>query len=447
MEMGTGKSLSALKLAFLRQDKIDHVVWFCPVSVKETIHKEILKHTTCQDDQIYVFDTKTRADSLPNVAWYIVGIESLSNSDRITIALNGLLTEKTFVVVDESSLIKGHRARRTERITMLADRCKYRVILNGTPMSQGYADLYAQMRFLSPKILGYNSFYSFAANHLEYSEKHKGLVVRAHNTEHLASKIQPYVYQVRKSECIDLPPKLYKSAYSELTRNQWEHYGLAKDEILNKALEQYDEIGSVTIFRLFTALQQIVSGFWNRTLDDGSHKFIEFPHKRVETLLSQIANVPDSAKIIVWCKYRYSVSQVSSHLTRLYGQDKIQSYYGDLNEKQRANEIEKFVRRGKVLVATQQSGGRGLDEIKIANYVFFYENQFKFDDRLQAEDRSHRIGIFNPVTYTDIWSDANIDKRIGDSLSKKGNALESFKRQLHKVKDNKVELAKLLNEL
>jgi len=107
------------------------------------------------------------------------------------------------VICDESSYIKGHSAIRTNRITYISSRAKYRLALTGTPISQGVEDLFAQMRFLSPKILGYRSFYSFAANHLEYSDKYPGMVVRAHNLEYIAAKIQPYVYQVTKEECLD----------------------------------------------------------------------------------------------------------------------------------------------------------------------------------------------------------------------------------------------------
>lgn len=47
MEMGTGKSRTAIELARMRQRKIDKVVWFCPVSLKETVRSEIVKHTDC----------------------------------------------------------------------------------------------------------------------------------------------------------------------------------------------------------------------------------------------------------------------------------------------------------------------------------------------------------------------------------------------------------------
>ncbi len=163
-----------------------------------------------------MFDDKTSANDLPRDAfWYIIGIESVSSSNRVAVAANSLTTTETAVIVDESSYIKGHNALRTQRITRYSEPARYRLALTGTPMSQGVQDLYAQMRFLSPKILGYNSFYSFAANHLEYSEKYPGLVVRAHNTAWLAAKIQPYVYQVTKEDaglCLPLP-RLYNSRY------------------------------------------------------------------------------------------------------------------------------------------------------------------------------------------------------------------------------------------
>src|SRR5690606_18635480 len=194
MEMGTGKTRTAIEFVRVRQNKIDRVIWFCPVLLKETIRAEILKHTTCPPESVYVFDDRTDPRTVPRDAfWYIVGIESMSASARVVLTVNELVTERSFVIVDESTYIKGHRAWRTQRITTIGQRARYRMILTGTPMTQGYVDLYAQMRSLSPKILGYNSFYSFAANHLEYSDKYPGKFVRAQNTQYLTAKMQAYV--------------------------------------------------------------------------------------------------------------------------------------------------------------------------------------------------------------------------------------------------------------
>jgi hypothetical protein len=115
MEMGTGKTRTIIEIVRQRSHKIDRVVWFCPVSLKDTIRLEILKHTDCKD--IYQFDDKTIAETIPDVRWIIVGLESLSSSNRVTFGVNSLITEKTFVILDESSYIKGHKAKRTERAT------------------------------------------------------------------------------------------------------------------------------------------------------------------------------------------------------------------------------------------------------------------------------------------------------------------------------------------
>ncbi len=189
MEQGTGKSRTVIELANIRSEKIDNVVWFAPVSLKATVHGEILKHTDCTESEVYVFNDKTDEDTIPlDRMWYVVGIESMSSSARMIFAVQKIITENSMVILDESTYVKGHRSKRSERITLFAKKTQYRMILTGTPITQGVQDLFAQFRFLSPKILGYASFYSFAANHLEYSDKYPGLIVRAHNVEDLAEK-------------------------------------------------------------------------------------------------------------------------------------------------------------------------------------------------------------------------------------------------------------------
>lgn len=423
MDLGTGKTRVAIEFAHLRQAKIDRVVWFCPVSLKATIAYEIGKHT---DAPVCVFDDRTtRYDAPRSTPWHVIGIESMSSSDRMVLAASSLITPDSFVIVDESSYIKGHWAIRTRRITRMAERARYRLILTGTPLSQGVQDLFAQMRFLSPKILGYHSFYSFAANHLEYSDKYPGLVVKAHNTGWLAAKMQPYVYQVTKDEAgLDLPAKLYDRRYFHLTDEQEVAYAAAKWDILMQA----EEVDSYVIFQLFTALQQIVSGFWNR---DG--RLCEYPHRRLDTLESVILALPADEKVIIWCKYRYSVARIVERLAAEYGPASVVEFHGGLNEAKRTAEMERWRREARFLVATMASGGHGLT-LNEAAYSIFYENGFKWAERHQAEDRNHRIGQARRPTYIDVLSLSKIEERITDSLAKKGNVVEDFRRKVEELK-------------
>lgn len=444
MEMGTGKTVSAIYLACLRQSVIDHVVYFCPVSLKETIRQEILKHTDLPESCVYVFNDRTTSRNVPRAVWYIVGIESISSSNRVVLAANALVTPLTMVVVDESDKIKTHRTIRTQRITAMCERAQYRLIMTGTPITQGVVDLYAQMRFLSPKILGYSSFYSFAANHLEYSENYPGLIVRAHNVDWLAAKIQPYTYQVTKEECLDLPAKLFDARYYRMTKAQREMYERAKWEMLMQL--PLDEIDSYVIFQLFTALQQIVSGFWNRKDEDGNVTRLEFPHERLDTLQEAVERIPEGEKVIIWCKYHYSLNAIVERLAAAYGPDAIAQFHGNLNERQRTQQVERFRREAKFMVAIQQSGGRGLT-LNESAYVIFYENEFNYGNRLQAEDRNHRIGQTRKVTYTDLLCADSIDTRIAAAQSKKGDVVRAFKQKVDKVKSDKKLLKKMIQEL
>lgn len=431
-EMGTGKSRILIELARIRaaKGKIDRVVWFCPVSLKETVRHEILKHTDASPEDIHVFGDKTTERSIPPVFWHVVGIESLAQSRRVMLAVNALVTENTFSAVDESTYIKGPRAKRTVRVTEICKRCRYRMVLTGTPFSQGEVDLYGQMTFLSPKILGYNSFGSFAANHIEWEQRRTrghgripvfgGRIVRIHNKDYLAAKIAPYIYQIRKDECLDLPPKIYLKRRFPLSVETFDAYQLAKEEIL----KLYEDDSGIAIFHLFTVLQTIACGF--RKIGDDVRRYGD---ERLETLLATVGEIADDEKIVIWAKYREAVDQIVGALSDYYGPDTVQQFHGGLSEAARAAELARWRADGRFLVATQQAGGYGLT-LTEARYAIFYANGFKASERMQAEDRTHRIGQTRKAVYIDIISDAKIEALIDGALSSKEGALAAFKRRV-----------------
>lgn len=435
MDMGTGKSLTAIKLVYLRINKIDRVIYFCPVSLKQTILNQIFTHTNLTQNEVYLFDDKTNERNIPqDKLFYICGIESMSDSKRVILTINSLITYRSFVVVDESTFIKGHNSWRTERITEYSGIARYRLIMTGTPLTQGIVDLFAQMRFLSPKILGYSSFYSFAANHLEYSKKYKNKIVKTLNTEVIAERIAPYIYQVTKEECLDLPDKLYSAYYYSMTEEQRHYYEQSKYEILYSIPDNYlDEM--YTVFRLFTALQTILSGFWNRAIDGKytNKEFVRFDHKRIDILAQTISHIDKNKKIVIWAKYQEDIKQIKEKLLEGFTNDRIAEFHGKLNEKARNKEIGFFRENARFLLATPSSGGHGLT-LTESHYCIFYNNGFKYSERIQSEDRLMRIGQNTNVTYIDIICENSIDERINKALYQKENVLESFKAEIEKVK-------------
>jgi SNF2 family DNA or RNA helicase len=262
--------------------------------------------------------------------------------------------------------------------------------------------------------------------------------VRSLNTDVIARKIEPYVYQVKKEECLDLPDRQYLSRTFAMSREQRELYRRAKEEILMSVPD--DEIDSYVIFRLFTALREIVSGFWHRLPDPNPNhrcseqfdpEMIIVDHDRVDMLLSVLREIPPGEKVIIWANFHHCIDQVVAALTAEYGAGEIAQFHGRTVD--REAEIDRWRGDARLLVATPQCGGRGLT-LNEAAYSIFYNNDFPYRKREQAEARNHRIGQTRKPTYIDLVAGNSIDDRIFKALCNKENLVQAFKREMDKLK-------------
>ncbi|CAM3889313.1 DEAD/DEAH box helicase [Cohnella lubricantis] len=437
MDPGTGKSRTIIELVKYRHKKIDRVVWFCPVSLKLTVRGEILKHTYCSAEDICVFDDKITGGNIPEAMWYVVGIESMSQSARELFAAHQLITDRTMAILDESQYCKNNYALRAIRIINLCRDTRYRAIMTGTLLSNGIKDMFSQFYFLSPKILGYQSFWSFAANHIEYSDKYPGQVVRAHNVEYLAAKIKPYTYQITKEECLNLPGRMYKTAYFDMTDEQRFYYDSIKNDYLD--LADTATFDRYIIFRMFSALQQVVCGYHNR-----KGRVIHLNHRRLQTLMDSIQREPDNEKIIVWAKYQRDIEMISTELKTAYGDDQVAVYYGKVAPKNRKSEEERFKSSARFFVATAATGGHGLTLVE-SHIVKVYNRTFKYAENEQMEDRVCRIGQMKKAMFEDIHCVQSIDDRIWKSICRKGDIVQDFRAEVEKVKKERLkELIKAL---
>jgi SNF2 family DNA or RNA helicase len=253
--------------------------------------------------------------------------------------------------------------------------------------------------------------------------------------------MQPYVYQVTKDECLDLPDKLYHTHYVKLSDDQKEAYQRVKDDFCQYAERHYltGEVDRMAIFHLFTSLQSIVCGFWNYNKNWAFRrrprimKHERYEHERIDSMWDLIDRVPSGEKIIIWCKYRYCLDQIEQAISKEWGKDSVVLFYGGLSPKKREDELRRFRADAKFFVATQSCGGQGLT-LNEANHVIFYAEGFKYSDRIQAEDRCHRIGQTKRVTYMTLRSESGIEDSIADSLRRKSNVLDDFRCEIEKIK-------------
>jgi SNF2 family DNA or RNA helicase len=417
MEQGTGKTRTALELVAKRfnANKVNHILWLCPFSVKKTIEIEIKKHV----------------GSLPDF-FTICGIETLSFSDKTNHELLKMVQSKrVYLIVDESNLVKNYKALRTESIIHLSEFCKYKLILNGTPISRNEADLFAQWYILDWRILGYSSFWSFANNHLEFDEA-TGRIVRAHNVDYLVRKIAPYTYQIKKDECLTLPTKHYKEFGYHLTRAQYDHY----DDVANQLLFELDELKPYTIYRLLTGIQNVLSGFRVGTGEKLTKKpFFDNPieNPRIQLLL-EVLEKADPDKAIIYCKYTQEINDIVYLLNERYGSGSAVAFNGEV--KQRQENIQTFTDSARFFVANKTCAGYGLN-LQFCNCIIYYSNDWDYATRAQSEDRVHRIGQEREVQIIDLYARHTLDERILSCLKRKESLVDSFKYMIKKMKDRK----------
>lgn len=430
MDPGTGKTRVMIDLLHRRQARLKRVVWFAPVGAVHTIRQEWLKHTTLRPEDVHVFGARTRGGRLPDALVHIVGSESLSSSRRVTLAVAELIGPDTAAVFDESDQFRTPWAMRARRAEVFARGCGHRFLLTGTFANEGLPDVYQQFRLLDPAIIGYTSWYAFSRAHLVYSETQPGRITHTNDPELIAARIAPYVFEFSRDELHALPPVLHDTQYCALTDTQWEAYAQAKDEFLNQELERGESTLS-DIRRLFTALQTIAAGYWNRRhRRTGVVQHLEFPSRRLALLESALDALPPGDRVVIWCKYTRSV-QLVAELLRARGAT-VAEYHGEVSEADRAVNLEAFrTGRAQYLIGTPGTGGRGLNELSGTSWAVFFETSFKARERAQAESRLLGLRAQGRVTLIDLIADCPIEHRIHEALARKESACAAFLRELN----------------
>jgi len=336
---------------------------------------------------------------------------------------------RVLIVADESDLIKTPSAKQTRSAWSLAKLCKYRVIMTGTEVTQGPLDLYAQTQFLKPGIMGCPNFATFRNRYAEWRERviTSGAgssrrfqeLVRYRNMDEMKQRLKTFSSVVRKDDCLDLPPKVYVTRTVVLGAEQRKHYELIKDRVLAEC-----EYGTVTTEHALTKLlrlSQVTGGFL--PLDD-EEAGRALPNAKLALLLHDVETIPQNQSIIVWARFRAELELLTKELSA-YG--KVARYWGAIPRDTRASEAEEFKKgERRFIVAQPQAGGRGHTWLA-GTTVMYFSNNYSWSNRAQSEDRPHRIGQVNTVTYFDYVAEDTVDVKIVEALKQKQNIAEYFK--------------------
>ncbi len=364
MEPGTGKTRTAYEL-IRSVNGIDYILWLTPFRTKQNLKVEIAK---CGG-----FD----------IEFEVVGIETLSNSDRAYLyLLDKVKNNKSFVVCDESLKIKNFEAKRTKRIINIGQQCEYKLILNGTPLSRNVLDLWAQFEFLSPKILKMqtaeykNTFckYTTITTKINGRKYEKEFIDGYANIEHLYALIKHYVYESNLE--IDIAKRYIDRYYSINSENQ---------NIYKEIKEYYLEYEYKLMFNSTFFLSMIQKLQMSYSLDENKFSILE-------DILSNV----DNSKTLIFCKF-------------IASRNAIEMRYPNL----------------RTLTYGKHAYGLNLQDYST---IIFFDKTLDYALRLQAERRIFRTGQREACTYYELTGDIGLETMIDKNIGEKISMLDFFKK-------------------
>jgi SNF2 family DNA or RNA helicase len=406
-----------------------------------------------------------------------INLETFSHKDAPgkRLARRFLDAFRVFFILDEASGIKAPGAKRTASLIALGKHAVARRILTGTLVTEAPLDVYAPMKFLDWRLMGFRTYSEFKtqyavteqATRMRYDPKTKTYVEQSYedivgfkNIPDLRARLYKHAFRVRKEDCLDLPEKVYVRRRVELSKEQRRMYremleesvtqlriearraGVTpppgssfEDELMyyvlaGETLEENLEIVTILAKNAavrFLRLQQILGGFF-----PGEEPVaIPGPNPRLKSLLDLIAE--ESGKVIIWARFVPELHAIQTALEKAYGEGSVAPYHGGVKARDRDRGYEEFIGKAgpdsepvtedqfkhrRFFVGQQRAGGYGLTLV-VAKTMVYYSNDPSGGARLQSEDRAHRIGQRHNLTICDMEAENTVDSRLLSRLEEK----------------------------
>ncbi|HEY1046840.1 MAG TPA: DEAD/DEAH box helicase, partial [Bacteroidia bacterium] len=383
----------------LKPGKVNCSLIVVPTSLIYNWVSEAKKFTELK---IYVHSGFNRARSIKELVGFYDIIISSYGTVRNDIDLFSNLKFDT-IVLDESQAIKNPSSQTAISVNQL--KSAHKIAMTGTPVENSITDLWSQINFLNPGILG--NFNFFTRKFVNSIEKDKN----EEDTVRLKSIVKPFILRRTKEQvAIDLPDKTEKIVYCEMNDEQKQKYESIKsgfrNELLNAISEQGYKKSNMLILNGLIKLRQIAN---HPILADseylgGSGKF--------EQIIASMHNVIDSGhKVLIF-------SQFVQHLTLLknYLDGKSIPYLyiaGNVPAAERKQLVDRFqnTEGAQIFLISLKAGGTGLN-LTAADYVFLLDPWWNPAVERQAMDRSHRIGQDKPVFVYKFITRDTIEEKI-----------------------------------
>ncbi|HRN80597.1 MAG TPA: SNF2-related protein, partial [Ferruginibacter sp.] len=414
-DMGLGKTVQALTMLHQYKEQTGGLkaIVVCPTTLIYNWKNEVNKFTPGLTCIIHHGNTRSRDAEFLQNHHIIVTTYGTLRSD-ITLLLK---IHFDYVVLDESQAIKNPSSKVTKAASLL--NATNRLCMSGTPLQNNTFDVYAQMNFLNPGLLGSVEFFrnEFANPIDKFGEQEQ--------KEHLRKLLYPFILRRTKEQVAkDLPEKTETILFCEMEKEQRKIYDAYRNTYRDKIMGVIDQQGidksQLTILQGLMKLRQICD---SPAILNEEEKFPNHSIKLDELTRELTENISDH-KVLIFSQFLGMLGLIRD---RLKEQGVVFEYLdGSTPSADREKAIRHFQddETVRVFLISLKAGGVGLN-LTAADYVYIVDPWWNPAVEQQAIDRTHRIGqTKNIFAYRMICIDTIEDKILQLQERKKALAKE-----------------------
>jgi non-specific serine/threonine protein kinase len=400
-DMGLGKTIQALSMLhhYKQVNGGLKALVVCPTTLIYNWRNEVQKFSPDLGFHIHHGSVRSRnVDELQKHNIIITTYGTLRSDIQVLLKI-----DFDYVILDESQAIKNPASKVTRAASLL--RAKNRLCMSGTPLQNNTFDIFAQMNFLNPGLLGNMEFFrnEFATPIDKFGEQEQ--------KEHLRKLLFPFILRRTKEQVAkDLPEKTETILFCEMEKEQRKVYDAYRDSYRNKILGTIDQQGigrsQLTILQGLMKLRQICD---SPAILNEEEKYPNHSIKLDELAREIEENIGDH-KALIFSQFLGMLALIKKKLVK----DNIPFEYfdGSTSAPDREKAIQNFQNNDecRVFLISLKAGGVGLN-LTAADYVYIVDPWWNPAVEQQAIDRTHRIGqTKNIFAYRMICVDTIEDK-------------------------------------
>ena len=306
-----------------------------------------------------------------------------------------------YIILDESQNIKNPSSKSYQSVKQLKSR--FKLILSGTPVENSVNDLWTQMSFINPGLLGSQQF--FQNEFVTPIEKKKD----EEKARKLQALIKPFILRRTKEQvATELPPKTENLFYCKMSDEQASVYEKVKSEYRNELLKSLEDgtfaQTQIQVLQGLIKLRQIANhpSMIDEQYEGDSGKF--------EDVVHTLSNVLDGGhKVLVFSQFVKQLAIYRNHFER----EGIPYVYLDGSTQNRGDVVQRFQEdeKTRVFLISIKAGGVGLN-LTEADYVFILDPWWNPAVEQQAIDRTHRIGQTKNVFIYKFITKDSVEEKI-----------------------------------